>query len=162
MTAANLPVRMHSGSGGTGRRHARRYRLKSVVPRSNPSCQNWRMTARPPGNQPGALSLELAACRKRGIERLDLDTHNQSPVQRPGLQRLADEYQSVTGGRATNRIAQLKYLLRDAIAAFEAENETDAQLVKALFFGDSQNRVTKPRSTAEILIPVLPFRQAGK
>jgi hypothetical protein len=149
MTAANLPVRMHSGSGGTGRRHARRYRLKSVVPRSNPSCQNWRMTARPPGNQPGALSLELAACRKRGIERLDLDTHNQSPVQRPGLQRLADEYQSVTGGRATNRIAQLKYLLRDAIAAFESENETDAQLVKALFFGDSQNRVTK--SAGELL-----------
>jgi hypothetical protein len=149
MTAANLPVRMHSGSGGTGRRHARRFRPKSVSPRSYPSCQNWRMTARPPGNQPEALSLELAACRKRGIERLDLDTHNQSPVQRPGLQRLADEYQSVTGGHTTNRIAQLKYLLRDAIASFEAENEADAQLVKALFFGDSQNRVTK--SAGELL-----------
>jgi hypothetical protein len=107
------------------------------------------MTARPPGSQPEALWLELAACRKRGIERLDIDTHNQSPVPRPGLQRLADEYQSVTGGHTTNRIAQLKYLLRDAIAAFEAENEADAQLVEALFFGDSQNRVTK--SAGELL-----------
>jgi hypothetical protein len=107
------------------------------------------MTARPLGSQPEALSLELAACRTRGIERLDLDTHNQSPVPRPGLQRLADEYQSVTESHTTNRIAQLKYLLRDAIPAFEAENEADAQLVKALFFGDSQNRVTK--SAGELL-----------
>ncbi len=107
------------------------------------------MTARPPGSQSKALLLELAACRKRGVERLDVGTHNQSPVPRPGLQRLADEYQSVTGGHTTSRIAQLKYLLRDAIAAFEAENEGDAQLVKALFFGDSQSRVTK--SAGELL-----------
>lgn len=149
MPTVSLPVRMHPGPGRTGRRHARRSRLKSVGPRLYPSCQNWRMTARPPGSQPEALSLELAACRKRGIERPDVDTHNQNPVPRPGLQRLADEYQSVTGGHTTNRIAQLKYLLRDAMDAFEAENEADAQLVKALFFGDSQNRVTK--SAGELL-----------
>jgi hypothetical protein len=149
MTAVSLPARMHHGPGRTGRRHARRSRLKSAGSRLHPTCQNWRMTARPPGSQAEALSLELAACRKRGIERLDVDTHNQSPVPRPGLQRLADEYQSVTGGHTTNRVAQLKYLLRDAIAAFEVENEVDAQLVKALFFGDSQNRVTK--SAGELL-----------
>lgn len=149
MTAVSLPVRLRPEPGRTGCRHARRSGLKSVGPRSHTSCQNWRMTARPSGSQPEALSLELAACRTRGIERLDLDTHNQSPVPRAGLQRLADEYQSITGGHTTNRIAQLKYLLRDAIAAFGAENEADAQLVKALFFGDSQDRVTK--SAGELL-----------
>lgn len=149
MTAVTLPPRVHARPGRAGRQRARRSGLKSAGPRLRPSCQNWRMTARPPGSQPEALSLELAACRKRGIDRLDIDTHNQRPVPRPGLQRLADEYQSVTVGHAANAIAQLKYLLRDAIAAFEAENEADAQLVRALFFGDSQNRVTK--SAGELL-----------
>ena len=147
MTAVSLPVRVHRGLGRTSRLPARRTRLKSAGPRLHPSCQNWLM--RPPGSQPEVLSLELAACRKRGIERLDVNTHNQSPVPRPGLQRLADEYQSVTGGHTTSQVAQLKYMLRDAVAAFEAENEADAQLVKALFFGDSQNRVTK--SAGELL-----------
>jgi hypothetical protein len=107
------------------------------------------MTESPGGSVPEVLSLELTACRQRGIERLDVRTHNQSPVPRPVLQQLADEYLAVTGGHATSRIAQLKYLLRDAIRAFERENEADAQLVAALFFGDSQNRVTK--SAGELL-----------
>ena len=149
MTAVRLPTRMDPGPGRTGRLYARRSRKKSAHPQLHPSCQNWRMAARPPDNQSKALYLELAACRKRGIERLDLGTHNQNPVARPGLQQLAEEYQLATGGRTTSPIAQLKYLLRDAIAAFEAENEGDAQLVKALFFGDSQSRVTK--SAGELL-----------
>jgi hypothetical protein len=107
------------------------------------------MTESPGSSLPEVLSLELTACRQRGIERLDVRTHNQSPVPRPVLQKLADEYLAVTGGHTANRIAQLKYLLRDAIAAFETENEADAQLVRALFFGDSQNRVTK--SAGELL-----------
>jgi hypothetical protein len=97
-----------------------------------------------------AISQELTSCRKRGIERLDLDTHNQDPVSRPELQRLASEYLMATGRRVQGgRIAQLKYLLRDAITAFAAEDEADAKLVSALFFGDSQHRVTK--SAGELL-----------
>src|SRR5690242_9338278 len=119
MTAASLPVRVLRGAGRTARRHRRRFGSKPGGSRSHPSCQNWRMTARPSGSPAEALSLELAACRKRGIERLDVDTHNQNPVQRPELQRLADEYLAVTGHHTTNRIAQLKYLLRDATTAFE-------------------------------------------
>ena len=115
------------------------------------------MTERPGGSLPEVLSLELTACRQRGIERLDVRTHNQSPVPRPALQQLADEYQSATGRHTTNRIEQLKYLLRDAIRAFETENEADAQLVAALFFGDSQNRVTK--SAGELLD--LALRKSG-
>ena len=149
MTAASLPVRVLPGAGRTGRRHRRRYGWESAGSRFHPSCQNWRMTESPGGSVPEVLSLELTACRQRGIERLDVRTHNQSPVPRPVLQQLADEYLAVSGGHATSRVAQLKYLLRDAIAAFESENEADGQLVRALFFGDSQNRVTK--SAGELL-----------
>ena len=96
-----------------------------------------------------AIADELGACRQRGIERLDLSTHNQVPVQTPVLQALGSEYVTARQLRAYGRIWQLKYLLRDAIKAFAVENEGDAQLVVDLFFGDSLNRVTK--SAGELL-----------
>ena len=108
-------------------------------------CQNWRMAERPGSDLaavPAAvLSEELAACRKRGIERLDVRSHNQQPVPAPELERLAAEYAAATRSRVHGRIPQLKYLLRDATAAFREENQMDAQLVSALFFGDSLHRV---------------------
>src|SRR5262245_48412779 len=109
MTAASLPVRVLRGAGRTGRPHRRRFGSKPGESRLHPSCQNWRMTERPGGSLPAVLSLELTACRQRGIERLDVHTHNQSPVPRPELQRLANEYLAAIGGNTTNRIAQLKY-----------------------------------------------------
>ena len=96
-----------------------------------------------------ALSEELAACRKRGIERLDVRSHNQQPVSAPELERLAAEYAAARRSPVHGRIPRLKYLLRDAAAAFREENEVDAQLVSALFFGDSLHRVTK--SAGELL-----------
>ena len=74
-----------------------------------------------------AIREELAACRQRGIERLDLRTHNQVRVETPELQRLASEYVAARHLRAYGRISELKYLFRDAIKAFAAENEADAQ-----------------------------------
>jgi hypothetical protein len=111
--------------------------------------QTCRVTGEPDGSLAAAIAEELTACRQRGIERLDVSSHNQSPVQIPVLQRLASEYATVRQLRAASRIPQLKYLFRDAIEAFAAENESDAQLVGDLFFGDSQNRVTK--SAGELL-----------
>jgi hypothetical protein len=96
-----------------------------------------------------ALSQELAACRKRGIERLDLRTHNQAPVERPELQRLAGEYVAARRLNVPNNTARIKLLLRDAITAFSATSAADARLVAALFFGDSQDRVAK--SAGELL-----------
>jgi hypothetical protein len=96
-----------------------------------------------------AIALELAACRQRGIERLDVSSHNQTAVQIPVLQRLASEYVMVGQLHAHGRIQQLKFLFRDAIKAFAVENEGDALLVGDLFFGDSLNRVTK--SAGELL-----------
>jgi NUDIX domain len=112
------------------------------------SCQTYRMTEGPEGDV-AAISAELTSCRKRGIERLDLRTHNQAPVPTPQLQRLAGEYLMATGRRVPGRIAQIKYLLRDAISAFADEDEAYAKLVKALLFGDSQHKVTK--SAGELL-----------
>ena len=114
-----------------------------------------------------ALSQELAACRKRGIERLDLRTHNQAPVERPELQRLASEYVAARRLVVTNNTAQIKVLLRDAIRAFSATSAADARLVSALFFGDSLDRVAKSagelldiaQKQSEITTPIR-FRQA--
>jgi hypothetical protein len=107
------------------------------------------MTEGSEGHVVADISAELTSCRKRGIERLDLRTHNQAPVSAPELERLASEYLTATGRRVQGRIPQIKYLLRDAIGAFADEDEADAKLVKALFFGDSQSKVTK--SAGELL-----------
>ena len=131
------------------RGHLERSGLNSVGSRLHRSCETYRMAATPEGNLTTVLSLELAACRMRGIERLDVRTHNQVPVPAPELQRLASEYLTAKRRHVSGRIAQLKYLFRDATTAFAAENEADARLVSALFFGDSQHRVTK--SAGELL-----------
>jgi hypothetical protein len=107
------------------------------------------MTVGSDGNVAAAISQELASCRKRGIERIDVKSHNQAPVPTPELQRLADEYLLAVGRSVNGRIAQIKYLLRDALRAFAAENEPDEKLINALFFGDSQHHVTK--SAGELL-----------
>ena len=76
-------------------------------------------------------------------------SHNQAPVPTPELERLAGEYLLAGGRSVKGRIAQIKYLLRDAIKAFSGENGPDAKLITALFFGDSQHYVTK--SASELL-----------
>jgi hypothetical protein len=107
------------------------------------------MTEGSDGDLAGAVSQELASCRKRGIERIDVRSHNQVPVPASELEHLAGEYLLVIGRSVKGRIAQIKYLLRDALSAFAAENEQDAKLITALFFGDSQHYVTK--SAGELL-----------
>jgi len=111
--------------------------------------QNCRVADEPDDGAVEAIAIELAACRQRGIERLDVSSHNQTAVQIPVLQRLAGEYVMVMQLHAHGRIQQLKFLFRDAIKAFAVENEGDALLVGDLFFGDSLNRVTK--SAGELL-----------
>jgi hypothetical protein len=125
------------------------------------------MTVGSDGGLVAAISQELASCRKRGIERIDVKSHNQVPVPTPELEHLASQYLLTIGHSVKGRIAQIKYLLRDVLGAFAAENEPDAKLITALFFGDSQHHVTK--SASELLDTVrkqydfdseLRFRQA--
>jgi hypothetical protein len=107
------------------------------------------MTVGSDGNVAAAISQELASCRKRGIERIDVKSHNQAPVPTPELQRLADEYLLAVGRSVNGRIAQIKYLLHGTLSAFALESEPEAKLITALFFGDSQHYVTK--SAGELL-----------
>jgi hypothetical protein len=107
------------------------------------------MTEGSDGGPAAAISLELASCRKRGIERIDVRSHNQAPVPAPELERLASDYMLAAGRSVKGRIAQIKYLLRDALDVFGGESEPDAKLITALFFGDSQHYVTK--SASELL-----------
>ena len=107
------------------------------------------MTVGSDGDVAAAISQELASCRKRGIERIDVKSHNQAPVSTPELQRLADEYLLTLGRSVNGRIARIKYLLQGTLSAFALESEPEAKLITALFFGDSQHYVTK--SAGELL-----------
>jgi hypothetical protein len=98
------------------------------------------------GDLATVISAELAACRKRGIDRIDVRSHNQVPVPTPELQRLAGEYLLAIGHSVKDRVAQIKHLLRDALTVFAAESEPDAEMIMALFFGDSQHHVPKSAS----------------
>lgn len=80
--------------------------------------------------------MELSDCRQRGIERLDIRTHNQSPVTAPELERFARNYATSRNVPLHGRTAQIKLLLWDALAAMERHNAADATLVRDLFFGD--------------------------
>ena len=64
------------------------------------SCQNWRMPESSGRDLAAVLFDELAACRKRGIDRLDVRSHNQQPVPTPELEHLAAEYAAVARSRA--------------------------------------------------------------
>jgi len=150
MTAAELLVCVPEGRRPNGfGKHRNCFSPTLAGSRWRPSCQNWRMAERPESDPAKVLSEELGACRKRGIERLDVNSHNQQPLEVPELERLAAQYATATRSPVHGRIQQLKYLLRDAVAAFKGENETDAKLVSGLFFGDSLHRVTM--SAGELL-----------
>jgi hypothetical protein len=82
------------------------------------------------------LAIELAECRLRGIERLDLRTHNQNRVAANDLQRLAQAYALAEGLALHSRTAQIKQLLWDAIGAMADDREPAATLVRDLLFGD--------------------------
>lgn len=90
------------------------------------------------------LTAELGKCRWRGIDRIDLDTHNQSPIVTPELDRLAAKYAIAHGMERRGRKSEIKQLLRDGLAAWEDKNPDSAKLIRLLFFGDSTGTVTEP------------------
>jgi hypothetical protein len=92
------------------------------------------------------ITSDLLACRKRGIDRLDIHTHNQEPVPAMVLTRLASDYSSAQRLMLSGRVAQIKRMMRETLEAFRQENELnelDEALVRDLFFGDAQHRVIK-------------------
>ena len=96
------------------------------------------------------IANELSACRKRGIERLDVRSHNQKPVPASELTRLASQHTLARKLALPGRGAQIKWLIRDAVDALADENEPDARLLRDLFFGDDQDYAGL-RSAGELL-----------
>lgn len=92
------------------------------------------------------IARELADCRARGIERIDIRSHNQTPVVAFELERLADGYASARGMPRQGRVAQIKGLLREALASLEDSDPDNAGLIRALFFGSEVGRVSKSSS----------------
>ena len=120
-------------------------------------CQTNLVVEGPGGGTASTIADELSAVRLRGIERIDVQSHNQSPLALPRLEDLADAYIAGRGIGVQPRPARLKFLLRDAIQAFSEQSREDAVLVRDLFFGDSLDRVTK--TAGELLDTAM--RKAG-
>ena len=80
------------------------------------------------------LADELTHARRRGLERLDIDTKQYPYVHTPILEKLARKYKK---DRKSARIALIKDLLRDALAAWEGQrHDVEAQFVRDLFFAE--------------------------
>jgi hypothetical protein len=117
-------------------------------PFAHRSCQTWGVPAVDDAARAEKLARELADCRQRGIEGLDRSTHNQKPVLCPELDRLAANYAAARRMEWPGRIAQIKGMLRDALAAYERREQDDARLIRNLFFGATSGlvRVRQPPS----------------
>ena len=113
-------------------------------------CHTYHVPGQNPAPAPAErLAQELGECRQRGVEGLDINTHNQHAVPLPELQRLAAEYAQATLSTSRGRIAQIKRLLRDGLHGMEADNSDEAQLIRDLLFGGDEHTVTK--SAGELL-----------
>lgn len=91
------------------------------------------------------VAAELGVCQRRGIELLDREQGNQSRREVENLEALAESYVREHDLQLQGRIARIKRLLRDALKAFRnlgKENETDADLISDLFFGDYEDKVS--------------------
>jgi hypothetical protein len=113
------------------------------------SCQTWLMTSNDGAGREQAVARELAECRQRGIDRLDVDSRKQIPVPAPELQELAARYAATQPVQARGRIAQIKQLLRGALRDLHQVNPTDAALIRNLFFGDEE--VTARKYATDLL-----------
>lgn len=96
------------------------------------------------------LAGELGECRQRGLDRLDVDTPPQSPISAGQLEQLARSYCARAAPQLHGRIACIKQLLHDGLAAYGTRgNQADADLITTLFFGDPSTPGTS--SAGELL-----------
>lgn len=107
------------------------------APREAASVTRWRVTR---------VLGDLAACRERGIERLDIAAHDQPPVAAEELGKLASAYAAASRQPGQDRAGQIRQLLWDALTAMERENAASAHVVRGIFFGDT--RQVAPGSAA--------------
>jgi len=90
------------------------------------------------------LAGELASCRRRGVDRLGLSSHNQNRLALPELEDLANRHCALDPTAPHERYAKIRRLLRSALGAMQAEDPSDADLIRSVIFGDSPDRVSAP------------------
>jgi hypothetical protein len=108
------------------------------------------------------LAEELIRCRQRGLERIEIGTWNQSPVETPQLGRLAHQYCQAQGLTLHGRIASISRLLREGLDAYMARGcDGDGMLIKELFFGDD-TPAAQAKNAGELLDAALGRRDRSK
>jgi hypothetical protein len=79
------------------------------------------------------VARELALIRWRGLYRLDKSGYKQVPIEVPEITRLAQRY--CQGRSATNRTAQITWLLEDSIRTYTmARDQAVGDILSRLFF----------------------------
>lgn len=89
----------------------------------------------PDETQAERLGKELGLCRQRGLDNIDVQMHNQSPVEAPELELLVREYGEAKALSAFGRAAQIRVLIQDGSTAYgERGNAAERDLIARLFF----------------------------
>jgi hypothetical protein len=101
--------------------------------------QTWGVVGDQGGDERAVrVAHELAECRVRGIDRLDIKSPKQGPVVAPELEQLATRYAAARSLRPGGRNAQIRLLLRAALDELRIINPADEALIRDLFFGDEK------------------------
>ena len=104
------------------------------------SAVTWQTKCVAERNDATSIARDLTDCRQRGLDWLDHTTKYQAPVPATALQQLAADYVAARGLVATERIDQIKLLLRHGIEHYLQQGHVaEATLVRDLFFGGSMD-----------------------
>jgi hypothetical protein len=98
------------------------------------------------------VARELGAIRQRGLEELDLGGSSQKPKETPAIDRLGHQYCEAAAVGFHGRIAQIRKLLQDALAAYaERGNQYESQLLWLLFFDPDEQQTGRRRRPGALL-----------
>lgn len=87
------------------------------------------------------IADELNKVRERGLENLDLHTHQQPPKVVPELERLAREYAAGQGRLPYGRANEVRVLLRDGLRAYaERVDQAESAAISGLFFDPEDSK----------------------
>lgn len=112
------------------------------------SAITWQTKSVAERNDATGIAHDLTECRQRGLDWLDHKTKYQSAVAATALQGLAEDYVASRSLFATERVDQIKLLLRHGIEHYRQQGHVaEATLIHDLFFGDSLDGPIPPAST---------------
>ncbi|WP_217712246.1 hypothetical protein [Streptomyces sp. NA02950] len=94
-------------------------------------------------------SKELPRIRQRGLDDLDLSTHNRKPVDCERIEQLARLHSEKKGVDAHSRPALVRGLIDDALSAYAEHKTASATFIRDLFF--SSQDTTTPLSPGDLL-----------